>query len=94
MRAVLQEEWGDPETMRLAEIDRPEPAFGEVLVRVVAAGVNPVDYYTARGLAYNRLLDLPFVHGWDVAGVVERVGYGTTRFQSGDRVFGMPWFPR
>ncbi|MFJ1456303.1 NADP-dependent oxidoreductase [Nocardia sp. N2S4-5] len=94
MRAVVQQEWGDPEDMRLAEIDRPEPVFGEVLVKVVAAGVNPVDYYTARGLAYNSVLDLPFVNGWDVAGVVEQVGYGTTRFRPGDKVFGMPWFPR
>ncbi|MFX0577947.1 NADP-dependent oxidoreductase [Nocardia nepalensis] len=94
MRAVLQDEWGGPETMRLVEIDRPEPVYGEILVKVIAAGVNPVDHYTARGMAYNRVLDLPFVNGWDVAGVVEQVGYGTTRFQPGDRVFGMPWFPR
>ncbi|WP_280379267.1 NADP-dependent oxidoreductase [Nocardia wallacei] len=94
MRAVVQQEWGDPENMRLAEIDRPEPVFGEVLVKVVAAGVNPVDYYTARGMAYNHVLDLPFVNGWDVAGVVEQVGYGATRFRPGDKVFGMPWFPR
>lgn len=91
MRAVVQREWGsEPE---MTEIERPEPCFGEVLVRVVAAGVNPVDHYTREGLAYNDVLSLPFVHGWDVAGVVERVAYGVTRFAPGDRVFGMPRFP-
>lgn len=94
MRAVQQAEWGGTETMELVETTAPEPVFGEVLVKVVAAGVNPVDVYTRQGVAYNRVLDLPFVNGWDVAGVVEQVGYGTTRFQVGDRVLGMPWFPR
>ncbi|HEX2314071.1 MAG TPA: NADP-dependent oxidoreductase [Thermomonospora sp.] len=94
MRAVRQAEWGGVETMELVETPTPKPVFGEVLVRVAAAGVNPVDVYTRQGIAYNRVLDLPFVNGWDVAGVVEAVGYGTTRFAPGDRVFGMPWFPR
>lgn len=94
MSAVLQREWGGPRTMRLTEVDRPEPVFGEVLVEVAAAGVNPVDAYTRDGVAYNRVLSLPFINGWDVAGVVKQVGYGTTLFRPGDRVYGMPWFPR
>lgn len=94
MRAVQQAEWGDTSTMALVELEKPEPVFGEVLVKVAAAGVNPVDVYTRQGVAYNRVLDLPFVNGWDIAGVVEKTGYGTHRFQVGDRVFGMPWFPR
>lgn len=94
MRAIIQNEWDGPDSVRLAEVPDPHPAPTEVKVRVHAAGVNPVDYYTSRGLAYNRVLDLPFIHGWDVAGVVEEVGYGVSRFQVGDRVFGMPWFPR
>lgn len=94
MRAIIQHEWDGPDSVRLAEVPEPRPAPTEVKVRVHAAGVNPVDYYTSGGLAYNRVLDLPFIHGWDVAGVVEEVGYGVSRFHVGERVFGMPWFPR
>lgn len=94
MRAIIQNEWDGPDSVRLVEVPEPRPAPTEVKVRVHAAGVNPVDYYTSGGLAYNGVLDLPFIHGWDVAGVVEEVGYGVTRFHVGDRVFGMPWFPR
>nr|QXL90852.1 zinc-binding dehydrogenase [Streptomyces sp.] len=94
MRAIQQADWGGTETMELVDAERPEPVFGEVLVKVVAAGVNPVDVYTRQGVAYNRVLELPFINGWDVAGVVEEVGYGVTRFKVGDRVLGMPWFPR
>jgi NADPH:quinone reductase-like Zn-dependent oxidoreductase len=93
MRVVRQQEWGGPETLEVVDAPVPGPAPTEVLVRVVAAGVNPVDVYTRRGLAYNRVLRLPFVNGWDVAGVVAEVGYGVTRFRPGDRVFGMPRFP-
>jgi NADPH:quinone reductase-like Zn-dependent oxidoreductase len=93
MRAIRQDEWGGVETMTLVETEPPEPTFGEVQVRVIAAGVNPVDVYTRQGVAYNRALDLPFVNGWDVAGVVAKTGYGVTRFQAGDAVYGMPRFP-
>lgn len=94
MRAIIQHAWDGPASVRLAEAPEPRPAPTEVKVRVHAAGVNPVDYYTSAGRAYNRVLTLPFIHGWDVAGVIEEIGYGVNRFQVGDRVFGMPWFPR
>ncbi|MDX3434204.1 NADP-dependent oxidoreductase [Streptomyces sp. ME01-18a] len=94
MRAIQQSAWGEAEALQLVEVEAPEPAPGEVLVRVSAAGVNPVDVYTRRGQAYNRVLDLPFINGWDVAGTVVKNGYGVSRFQPGDLVFGMPWFPR
>jgi NADPH:quinone reductase-like Zn-dependent oxidoreductase len=93
MRAMRQSAWGETAAMALVEVAAPEPVFGEVLVKVAAAGVNPVDVYTRRGQAYNRVLDLPFINGWDIAGEVVRTGYGTTRFQPGDLVLGMPWFP-
>lgn len=91
MRAIRQETLGGPEVLRLVEVPRPAPTPTEVLVRTSAAGVNPVDWKTrARG---GFLGDPPFTVGWDVAGVVEEVGFGVTRFVPGDRVFGMPRFP-
>ncbi|MGV9772474.1 alcohol dehydrogenase catalytic domain-containing protein [Streptosporangium sp. NPDC003464] len=66
MRAIQQSAWGEAETMALVEVEEPAPVFGEVLVRVMAAAVNPVDVFTRRGQAYNRVLDLPFINGWDV----------------------------
>jgi NADPH:quinone reductase-like Zn-dependent oxidoreductase len=94
MKAVRQSEWGGPDTLELVEIERPQPLPTEVLVRVKAAAINPVDVFTREGKAYMRALYLPHIPGWDVSGVVEAVGYGVTRFKPGDEVFGMPWFPR
>jgi NADPH:quinone reductase-like Zn-dependent oxidoreductase len=91
MRAIRQQVLGGPEVLELVDVPRPEPAPTEVLVRVAAAGINPVDWKTrARG---GFLGQPPFTVGWDVAGVVEAVGYGVTRLAAGDRVFGMPRFP-
>jgi NADPH:quinone reductase-like Zn-dependent oxidoreductase len=91
MRAVIQTELGGTEVLRLVETERPEPYYGEVLVRVHAAGVNPVDPAAReRGLYIGQP---PFTLGWDVSGVVEAVGIGVTRFEVGDAVYGMPRFP-
>lgn len=92
MRVIRQEAFGGPEVLRLAEVERPEPMGTEVLVRVQAAGVNPVDWVTRAGSGY--LDSFPLTVGWDVSGVVEETGVGVTRFAPGDEVFGMPWFPR
>jgi NADPH:quinone reductase-like Zn-dependent oxidoreductase len=92
---VIQEEFGGPEVLKIADVPRPEPVPTEVLVRVHAAGVNPVDWKTRNGRgAAAAMGPLPFTIGWDVSGVVEQIGYGVTRFQVGDEVFGMPRFPR
>ncbi len=91
MRAIRQQTLGGPEVLELTEVPQPEPGPTEVLVRVTAAGVNPVDWKTrARG---GFLGEPPFTVGWDVAGVVEEPGRGVTRVELGDRVFGMPRFP-
>ena len=92
MRVIRQEAFGGPEVLRLAEAGRPAPMGTEVLVRVRAAGVNPVDWVTRAGSGY--LDSFPLTVGWDVCGVVEETGLGVTRFAPGDEVFGMPWFPR
>jgi NADPH:quinone reductase-like Zn-dependent oxidoreductase len=95
VRAVQVTRFGGPEVLQVAEVERPSPISTEVLVRVVAAGVNPVDAKTRRGDGVSRWVGPPpFTPGWDVAGVVEAMGYGVTRFKVGDRVFGMPRFPR
>ncbi len=87
--------FGGPEVLRLADVERPSPISTEVLVRVIAAGVNPVDCKTRRGEGVSRWVGPPpFIVGWDVAGVVEATGYGVTRFDIGDLVYGMPRFPR
>lgn len=95
MRAVVTEAWGGPEVMAEREVERPEPGEGEVLVRVAAAGVNPVDWKTRRsgGLLARKGVEPPVILGWDVSGTVEAVGPGVTRFAVGDEVFGMPRFP-
>jgi NADPH:quinone reductase-like Zn-dependent oxidoreductase len=95
LRAVHVTRFGGPEVLVLADVERPSPISTEVLVRVLAAGVNPVDCKTRRGEGVSRWVGRPpFIPGWDVAGVVEATGYGVTRFEMGDLVFGMPRFPR
>ncbi|MFD0660465.1 NADP-dependent oxidoreductase [Thermocatellispora tengchongensis] len=95
MRAITQDAFGGPEVLRLAEVPRPEPLPTEILVRVHAAGVNPVDWKTrAGGGMAGTLGGPPFILGWDVSGVVEQTGFGVTTVEPGDEVFGMPWFPR
>ncbi|MFC7639741.1 alcohol dehydrogenase catalytic domain-containing protein [Streptosporangium lutulentum] len=95
MRAISQDTFGGPEVLRLVQVERPEPLPTEVLVRVVSAGVNPVDVKTRSGSGMAGVLgDPPFILGWDVSGVVEEVGFGVHTLKAGDEVYGMPWFPR
>ncbi|MFI8962640.1 NADP-dependent oxidoreductase [Streptomyces sp. NPDC053493] len=93
MRAMVVEQWGGPENLVEREVERPEPGLNEVLVRVHAAGVNPVDWKTRASGALVAWGDVPVV-GWDVSGTVEAVGPGVGIFRPGDEVFGMPLFPR
>jgi NADPH:quinone reductase-like Zn-dependent oxidoreductase len=95
MRAVQVTRFGGPEVLQVVDVERPSPISTEILVRVIAAGVNPVDCKTRRGEGVARWLGQPpFIVGWDVCGTVEAMGYGVTRFQVGDVVYGMPRFPR
>jgi NADPH:quinone reductase-like Zn-dependent oxidoreductase len=96
MRALVTHEWGDPEQLRLEEVPRPEVAEGELLVRVEAAGINPVDWKTRRngGLMKSRGIEPPVILGWDISGVVEAVGPGAEGFVVGDEVFGLGKFPK
>ena len=95
MRVITQLATGGPEVLELGEAEIPEPLPTEIRVRVGAAGVNPVDWKTRAGGGMAAVLGPPpFTVGWDVAGTVDAVGPGVTRFAVGDAVFGMPWFPR
>jgi NADPH:quinone reductase-like Zn-dependent oxidoreductase len=94
VRAIVVERFGGPEVLRVASVEEPTPGPGEVLVRVAAAGVNPVDWKVRAGTAGERFGRPPYVPGWDLAGVVEATGDGVSAFAAGDQVFGMPRFPR
>ena len=95
MRAVTQQTFGGPEVLQISDVPKPVPLPTEVLVRVRAASVNPVDWKTREGSGMAHVLGAPpFVLGWDVAGVVEAVGWGVSTLAVGDEVYGMPWFPR
>jgi NADPH:quinone reductase-like Zn-dependent oxidoreductase len=93
MHAVRLHQYGAAENLVYEETQRPEPQKGEVLVRVRAAGVNPVDWKTREGRGVADTLESPIILGWDIAGVVEEVGGGVDHFVAGDEVFGMVRFP-
>jgi NADPH:quinone reductase len=86
MKAITVHEFGPPEVMKLEEVERPEPQGSQVLVRIHAAGVNPVDTYLRTGI-HAHAPKLPYTPGKDGAGVVAAVGEGVARFRSGDRVY-------
>jgi len=86
MRAIRVHQFGGPEVLKLEEVADPKPGAGEVLVRVRASGVNPVDAYIHTG-TYARKPPLPYTPGFDGAGEVDAVGAGVTGFKDGDRVY-------
>ena len=86
MKAVRVREFGPPEVMKLEEMADLKPEAGEVLVRVKAVGVNPVEVYIRSG-TYGNLPALPYTPGSDAAGVVKAVGAGVSRVSPGDRIY-------
>jgi NADPH2:quinone reductase len=86
MKAIRVKEFGGPEVLRLEDVPTPQADSGQVLVRIHATGVNPVETYIRAG-KYARLPQLPYTPGNDGAGVVEQVGAGVTEFKPGDRVY-------
>ncbi|MFD0785565.1 alcohol dehydrogenase catalytic domain-containing protein, partial [Micromonospora azadirachtae] len=87
MRAVLLKEFGGP--LLLEEIETPAPGPGQVLVKVAASGVNPLDTKIRKGKAAHARTRLPAVLGMDLAGVVAEVGREVTGFAPGDEVYGL-----
>jgi NADPH2:quinone reductase len=86
MKAIRVSEFGGPEVLKVQEVPDPKPDSGQVLVRVKAAGVNPVDTYIRAG-AYARKPDLPFTPGTDASGIVEAIGPNVKGIKVGDRVY-------
>src|SRR5436190_12356560 len=86
MKAIRVHEFGGPAVLKLEEIADPTPGADEVLVRVRAAGVNPVDAYMHTG-TYARKPPLPYTPGQDGAGEIEAIGPDVAGFKEGDRVY-------
>jgi NADPH2:quinone reductase len=86
MKAIRVHEFGDPSVLKLEEVADPRPAAGQVVVRVKAAGVNPVETYVRSG-KYAMKPALPWTPGNDAAGIVEAVGEGVGNVHVGDRVY-------
>lgn len=90
MKAIRIHEYGGPEVLRYEDAPTPEPAAGEVLVRVHAAGVNPVDWKIREGSVPWAKYTLPMIPGWDFSGVVDRIGPEVADWKPGDEVYARP----
>src|SRR5881296_3932795 len=88
MKAVVIHEYGGPEVLKYEDVSQPEPKEDQILVRVIAAGVNPVDGLIRSGMfAKHEKASFPMILGADIAGVVEKTGSKVTNFKAGDSVF-------
>jgi len=86
MKAIVVHEYGEPEVMKIEDVPTPDPNDGQVLVKVGAAGVNPVDTYLRTGI-HAHAPELPYTPGKDGAGVIEKIGGGVTSVKPGDHVY-------
>jgi len=95
MKTARIHAYGEPDVLKYEDAPRPQPAAGEVLVKVHAIGLNPVDWKTraGRGMGGRYGNQFPMIIGWDISGVVEAVGVDAAKFKPGDEVFGMLRFP-
>lgn len=91
MKAIRIHEFGGPDVLELEEAPKPKPAADEVLVKVYATSVNPVDWKIREGMRKDKFpTPLPLIPGWDVSGVIEEVGDHVRHFRPGDEVYGRP----
>jgi NADPH:quinone reductase len=86
MKAIVVHEYGEPEVMQLEEVEAPQPTGSQLVVKIEAAGVNPVDTYLRTGI-HAHAPKLPYTPGKDSAGTVEAVGGEVSKFKTGDRVY-------
>ena len=91
MKAIRIHNYGGPEVLKYEDAPRPEPGEGEVLIRVHAASVNPIDWKVREGHTKDFWPhEFPLILGWDLSGVVEELGRGVSRFKIGDEVYSVP----
>lgn len=87
MKAITINQFGDRDVLQLKDLPIPGVKEGDILIRIKAAGVNPVDWKIRKGLLKGRLPhEFPIILGWDAAGIVEKIGSKVTRFKEGDEV--------
>jgi NADPH:quinone reductase-like Zn-dependent oxidoreductase len=97
VKAIVRDSYGSPDVLELTDIDKPEPADDEVLLRVHAASINPADWHFLRGIPYIARMQFGLrkpkdsILGCDVAGYIEAVGNNVTMLQPGEEVFGSPF---
>ena len=92
MKAVVLHEYGGPEKLKYEDVPDPVAGAGEVLVRVSASSVNPIDYKMRSGAAKERYpVEFPAILGRDISGVVRAIGEGVTGFAPGDKVMALTW---
>lgn len=89
MKAAVLTEFGSVDCLKIQEVTKPQHKSNQILVRVCATSINPVDYQTRRG-DYKNLVELPAIIGVDISGVVEAVGETVTNFRVGDEVYYSP----
>lgn len=89
MKAAVLTAFGDAESFEIQTVPKPMPEPNQVLVKVCATSINPIDYQTRRG-DYKNLVRLPAIIGVDISGIVEEIGEGVTEFKVGDKVFYSP----
>src|SRR6202047_1346680 len=97
MKAIVRTQYGSPDVLQFAEIATPTPADGEVLIKLGAASVNPLDLFLMKGAPWNRVIPgqrtpKQKILGCDIAGRVEAVGKNVQQFKPGDEVFGVTGF--
>jgi NADPH:quinone reductase-like Zn-dependent oxidoreductase len=94
MKAAVINEFGDAEVLLLTEVDKPEINTDQVLIKVKATGINPVDTKVRAGTSgISKQITLPAILGWDVSGIIEKIGTDVSPFKPGDEVFGCIGFP-
>ena len=88
MEAIRIHSFGGPEVLKVEEAPTPEPMADEVLIKIYASGVNPIDWKIREGMRKERFpTNFPLIPGWDVSGVIEKTGGEVKNFKKGDEVY-------